>query len=391
MVTSRRHGMRACMRTTATADGTLLTREVRFWMDTGAYADNGPRVTATAADAAPGPYRFEAVERGRPTACTATRPRPGPTARSARPTSSGSASPSSRRSRAARASTRSSCAGAHSSVPGEPVRPDGSGKPLDADLVGDVERAAEAVGWDEPRRPWVGRGVSVGLLAAGAHPVSRASVRLCSDGIGRRLRRHDGDGPGPAHSDGPDRRRGARALERARARARRRHALHALRPLDGREPLDDRRRPGGQARRRGRRAAPARDRRRAVGRRPRARRAVGRLRAIRRRGGRLPGADRPALRVSRRGDHRGGRGPPDRRRHRLLRRGASLLGGVRRRRRNRGRPRNRRDQRAADGDRRRRRPGDQPAARRAPGRGRDAAGHRQRAVRGDAARRRRDR
>ena len=30
-------------------------------MDTGAYADNGPRVTATAADAAPGPYRFEAA------------------------------------------------------------------------------------------------------------------------------------------------------------------------------------------------------------------------------------------------------------------------------------------------------------------------------------------
>src|SRR5581483_1800827 len=54
--------------------------------------------------------------------------------------------------------------------------------PLDADLVGDVEQAAAAVGWEEPRRPWVGRGVSVGLLAAGAHPVSRASVRLSADG-----------------------------------------------------------------------------------------------------------------------------------------------------------------------------------------------------------------
>jgi CO/xanthine dehydrogenase Mo-binding subunit len=67
-------------------------------------------------------------------------------------------------------------------TPGEPVRPDGTGKPLDADLVGDLSKAAEAVGWDEPRRPWVGRGVSVGLLAAGAHPVSRASVRLSADG-----------------------------------------------------------------------------------------------------------------------------------------------------------------------------------------------------------------
>ena len=67
-------------------------------------------------------------------------------------------------------------------TPGEPVRPDGTGKPLDADLVGDVSRAAAAVGWDEPPRPWVGRGVSVGLLAAGAHPVSRASIRLSADG-----------------------------------------------------------------------------------------------------------------------------------------------------------------------------------------------------------------
>ena len=28
-------------------------------LDTGAYADNGPRVTATGGDAAPGPYRWE--------------------------------------------------------------------------------------------------------------------------------------------------------------------------------------------------------------------------------------------------------------------------------------------------------------------------------------------
>ena len=61
MVTTRRHGMRAWMRTRAKADGTLLSREVRFDLDTGAYADNGPRVCATAGDAAPGPYRWQAV------------------------------------------------------------------------------------------------------------------------------------------------------------------------------------------------------------------------------------------------------------------------------------------------------------------------------------------
>src|SRR5207244_8781711 len=65
-------------------------------------------------------------------------------------------------------------------TPGEELR--AGGKPLDADLIGDVEKVARAVGWDEPKEPLVGRGVSVGLLAAGAHPVSSAICRLEADG-----------------------------------------------------------------------------------------------------------------------------------------------------------------------------------------------------------------
>jgi CO/xanthine dehydrogenase Mo-binding subunit len=65
-------------------------------------------------------------------------------------------------------------------LPGEEIRL--GGKPLDADLVGDVEQAAAGVGWDEPKPPLVGRGVSVGLLAAGAHPVSTSVVRMEADG-----------------------------------------------------------------------------------------------------------------------------------------------------------------------------------------------------------------
>ena len=63
---------------------------------------------------------------------------------------------------------------------GEELR--AGGKPLDADLIGDVERAAEAVGWGTEKPPGTGRGLSVGLLAAGAHPVSSAIVRLEADG-----------------------------------------------------------------------------------------------------------------------------------------------------------------------------------------------------------------
>jgi CO/xanthine dehydrogenase Mo-binding subunit len=181
MVTSRRHGMRCWMRTTATSDGKLLGREAHFWLDTGAYADNGPRVTATAADAAPGPYRLEAVDvRGYCVYCNTP---PSGSYRAFGATHLQWIGESQIDEVARRAGLDPLELRRRSLVaPGAPVRPDGSGKPLDADLVGDVEQAAAAVGWDEPRRPWVGRGVSVGLLAAGAHPVSRASVRLCSDG-----------------------------------------------------------------------------------------------------------------------------------------------------------------------------------------------------------------
>ena len=46
MVTTRRHGMRCRTRTAMTSEGNLIAREVDCWFDTGAYADNGPRVTA---------------------------------------------------------------------------------------------------------------------------------------------------------------------------------------------------------------------------------------------------------------------------------------------------------------------------------------------------------
>lgn len=180
MVTTRRHGMRAWMRTRARADGTLLSREVRFDLDTGAYADNGPRVSATAGDAAPGPYRWNAVRVDGRCVYTSTSPAGSYRAFGAAHLQwigESQVDEVARRAGVDPLELRRR----NLLTPGELVRPTG-GKPLDADLVGDVEKVAEAIGWDEPAEPGVGRGVSVGLLAAGAHPVSRASVRLAPDG-----------------------------------------------------------------------------------------------------------------------------------------------------------------------------------------------------------------
>jgi CO/xanthine dehydrogenase Mo-binding subunit len=179
MVTTRRHNMRCRMRTAASADGTLLGRAVDLWLDTGAYADNGPRVTATAGDAAPGPYRWQAVQVSAD--CVYTNTGPAGSYRAFGATHLQWIGESQVDEVARRLSLdRLDIRRRNLLRPGEEVRP--GGKPLDADLVGDVEKAAAAIGWHRPRAAGRGRGVSVGLLAAGAHPVSTATVRMGADG-----------------------------------------------------------------------------------------------------------------------------------------------------------------------------------------------------------------
>ncbi len=179
MVTTRRHNMRCWMRTGASADGQLIAREVRLWLDTGAYADNGPRVTATAGDAAPGPYRWTAVAVD--AACVYTNTPPSGSYRAFGASHLQWIGESQVDEIARRAGVDSLEIRRRNLLrPGEMVRP--GAKPLDADLVGDIEKAARAVGWGRPKGPNVGRGLGVGLLAAGALPVSNAIVRMEADG-----------------------------------------------------------------------------------------------------------------------------------------------------------------------------------------------------------------
>lgn len=179
MVTTRRHGARARMRTAADRSGRLLAREVELWFDTGAYADNGPRVTATGGDSAPGPYRWSAVRVD--AACVHTHTAPSGSYRAFGASHIQWVGELQVDEVARRAGIDAvEIRRLNLLRPGEEVRP--GGKPLDADLAGDVQKVAAELGWDRPREPGTGRGVSVGLLAAGAHPVSSAIVRLEADG-----------------------------------------------------------------------------------------------------------------------------------------------------------------------------------------------------------------
>ena len=178
MVTTRRHNVKARVRTAANRDGRLLARDVQAWFDTGAYADNGPRVTATGGDAAPGPYRWSAVRVQADCVYTNTAPSGSYRAFGASHlqwagelqvdevarraglirSRSDDATCSDRGSRyyrrqAARRRPHRRCREGRRCARLEPERIDGTG-----------------------------RGVAVGLLAAGAHPVSSAIVRLEADG-----------------------------------------------------------------------------------------------------------------------------------------------------------------------------------------------------------------
>ena len=179
MVTTRRHNMNCRMRTMATSKGELLGREVEIWLDTGAYADNGPRVTATAGDAAPGPYRWPSFKVDASCVYTNTGPSGSYRAFGATHLQWIGESQIDQIARAAGIDPLT-MRDLNLLRPGEEVR--AGGKPLDADLIGDVQKAAAAIGWGRERIANRGMGVSVGLLAAGAHPVSMATVKMDATG-----------------------------------------------------------------------------------------------------------------------------------------------------------------------------------------------------------------
>jgi len=58
MTTKSRHPCKMYLRTGAKSDGTLIAREGKYYLDSGAYADEGPEVATVAAFFARGPYRI---------------------------------------------------------------------------------------------------------------------------------------------------------------------------------------------------------------------------------------------------------------------------------------------------------------------------------------------
>ncbi len=178
--TTRRHAVTCQIKTGAKRDGTLTAKACEIYLDTGAYADNGPQVANQAAHRVIGPYRIPHVRIDAYAVYTNSVP-------------AGSF-------RSIGAPQSIWACESHIDMladrlgidplemrlknlfkPGEEVR--AGMKPLDGDISVGLRKTAEllGVGLERPEAD-KGVGIACGVMNAGAFPVSIAIVRLHADG-----------------------------------------------------------------------------------------------------------------------------------------------------------------------------------------------------------------
>jgi CO/xanthine dehydrogenase Mo-binding subunit len=180
MLTTRRHSATVRVKTGFKRDGRLLAREAEVVMDTGAYADNGPRVAKRAISRMIGPYKLRDCKVDVSAVYTNTVP-----AGSMR-------SIGGPQTIWALESHMDTIAHRLGIDPfefrmrnlldrGEALKTGAT--PIDADLRQGTKVAADGVSWNtRPKKVGKGRGIAVGVSDSEAMPVSVALVRLLADG-----------------------------------------------------------------------------------------------------------------------------------------------------------------------------------------------------------------
>jgi len=180
MLTTRRHSARLRIKTGVKRDGTLIAREAEVWLDTGAYADNGPRVAKRVISRMLGPYKLDhcAVD------ITAfyTNTVPAGSMRSIGGPQSIWALESHMDTIAARLGIDPLEYRMRRLLKrGEVLKPGATA--IDADLRQGTQAAVGSLDWhDRDRAPGNGVGVAIGVSDSEAMPVSVALIRLLSDG-----------------------------------------------------------------------------------------------------------------------------------------------------------------------------------------------------------------
>jgi CO/xanthine dehydrogenase Mo-binding subunit len=180
MLTTRRHSAKVRIKTGFKRDGTLVARDAEVMMDTGAYADNGPRVAKRAISRMIGPYKLRdcKVE----VAAVYTNTVPAGSMRSI-------GGPQTIWALESHMDTIAYQLGLDPLEfrmrnllnRGEELK--SGATPIDADLRQGTNVAADRVGWARrSARLGKGRGVAVGVSDSEAMPVSVALLRLLADG-----------------------------------------------------------------------------------------------------------------------------------------------------------------------------------------------------------------
>ena len=180
MLTTRRHSARVRMKTGVKGDGTLVAREAEVLMDTGAYADNGPRVAKRAISRMLGPYKLDHCKVD--VLAFYTNTVPAGSMRSIGGPQTIWALESHMDSIAARLDLDPLEFRMRSLLRrGEVLKPEAT--PVDAELSEGTEAAVKSLDWTVANySKGQGAGVAVGVSDSEAMPVSVALVRLLADG-----------------------------------------------------------------------------------------------------------------------------------------------------------------------------------------------------------------
>jgi len=179
MLTTRSDDAYTWMRTAVDANGKIIARQARIYMNTGAYAENSPLVVEKSTNRCVGPYAIPNVQIDNYSFYTNTVPAssyrgfgcaqvtlPGESQIDELATKIGKDPYEFRLMNAAK--------------PGEEFFP--GMRPFDGTLKEDLEIAAKAVGWKEPLEKGRGRGVACSGSDAGAYPLTSTAIRVHADG-----------------------------------------------------------------------------------------------------------------------------------------------------------------------------------------------------------------
>jgi len=177
--TIARHAVVCRLKTGVRRDGTLLARECELTLDTGAYADIGPRVATKAAYRAPGPYRIPHLSID--ARCVYTNHVPAGAYRGYGTPQVTWASESQLDAIAERLGLDPLVLRLKNLLKRGEEFIEGD-TPLDGDLAESLRQAAHAIGWDDAA-PARGRGLACAMKdGGGTHTVSMACVRIDADG-----------------------------------------------------------------------------------------------------------------------------------------------------------------------------------------------------------------